>query len=531
MIGKVGAGKTTIFNKVCDANREAEITDDSCTRKVVSKKVFYDDLCMILYDGPGCNSKEDTYTHSYVLLHGLTCEPLSGIFVTLEYNPRIRNNMGGDFYEVSKILKKEAYDHIIVLVTKMDQFEPDSKFPTRQSMENHICRAFESDYGMNQVVFSDRNTSALKLFQEMRKAVAHRPKVQLTYTDEEFMEHFELKAWKGREQFDLHRLKKQIEKLCSEFEEGLKHLVAAQQNLSAEEKQNYIYALIQQNRMELEEKVYQPFLQRNGDDQIAFDDFAASIELQKLIHHAHEDFRNEAKKHLMVNPDNPSDWRNAIRRCQHCDEIWVKVEGCDDSTTCGARPSSLDASAPEYYRFLWNRVDGRLRPGKFLLKPETETPKKAQDFQHMKGIGCGKSIVWKDQAIVPRSKLDGLFSTQQLENILSSFKMDTQFQKLRKRKERAIQPFGELDETGRDKISSHMKDEDAKSMLESEDGAGSQHHDWAHQIQMPAREHCTSNPQILMFDTSNRKVTLLHRPFSDTETATLAMRKTDLHKS
>lgn len=271
----------------------------------------------------------------------------------------------------------------------------------------------------------------------------------------------------------MHRLKKQIEKLCSEFEEGLNHLLATQQTLSPEERQDYIYAIIQQNRMELEEKVYQPFVKRNGDDQVAFDDFAASIELQKLIHQAHADFRNEAKKHLLVNPDNISDWRNAIRRCQFCGEVWVKVEGCDDKTTCGARPDSLDASATEYYRFLWNRVDGKLRPGKFLLKPEAKTAKKAKDFQHMKGIGCGKEIVWKDQAVVPSSQLDCLFSTQQLENLLSSFKMDSQFQKLRKRKERQIQPFGELDEFGRDKISSPIPDQDAESM-EADEGA--QHH-------------------------------------------------------
>ena len=39
--------------KVCDANRDADITDDSCTRQFVSKKVFYDDMSMVLYDGPG----------------------------------------------------------------------------------------------------------------------------------------------------------------------------------------------------------------------------------------------------------------------------------------------------------------------------------------------------------------------------------------------------------------------------------------------------------------------------------------------
>ncbi|CAJ1343880.1 unnamed protein product [Effrenium voratum] len=451
MIGKVGVGKTTIFNKVCDANRDADITDDSCTRQFVSKKVFYDGMSMVLYDGPGCNSKEDAYAHSFVLRHGLTCEPLNGVFVTVEYNPRIRNNMGGDFYEVAKILKKEAYDHIVVLVTKMDQFHADSKFPTRASMEAHIRKSFQADYGMNRVVFSNATSNAWMLFDDMRKAIAKLPKVQLSYTDEEFMEHFDLKAWKGREQFDLHRLKKQIKKLCAQFEEGLRHLVATRHMLSPQEVQDYIYAIIQQNRMELEENVYQPFLHRNGENEIAFDDYAASIELQKLIHRAHSDFRNEAKRYLLVNPDNTNDWRNAIRRCQHCREVWVKVEGCDGATTCGARPSGRDASSTAYYRLLWERVEGKLRPGKFLMKPQTSDTKKTNAAANLKPIGCGKSIVWSDQAVVPPCQLDCLFSTQQLENILSSFKMDKQFQMLKKRKEKEIQPFGELDEKGRDK--------------------------------------------------------------------------------
>lgn len=459
MIGKVGAGKTTIFNKVCDAQREADITDDSCTRQFVWKKVFYDGISMVLYDGPGCNSKEDTYAHSFVLRHGLTCEPLSGVFVTLEYNPRIRNNMGGDFYEVAKILKKEAYDHIVVLVTKMDQFYPDSKFPDRKSMEQHILQSFQSDYGINRVVFSDKKSTPAELFHAMRKAIAQCSKIHLSYTDEEFLEHFELKAWKGREQFDLHRLKKQIEKVCAEFEEGLQHLVATRQAVSSEEFQDYIYAIIQQNRMELEEKVYQPFLQRNGDDQVAFEDYAASIELQKLIHHAHSDFRNEAKKFLMVNPDNVNDWRNAIRRCQHCREVWVKVEGCDGATQCGARPSGPDPTSKTYHRLMWEKIEGKWRPGKFVMKPdESSQLRKAPQTTAARGIGCGKAIVWKDQAVVPKSELDCLFSTQQLELILSSFKMDSTFQKLRKKKERAIQPFAKLDEHGRDVKMCHSEE-------------------------------------------------------------------------
>jgi len=32
-----------------------------------------------------------------------------------------------------------------------------------------------------------------------------------------------------------------------------------------------------------------------------------------------------------------------IRRCPHCDLIWIKVQGCDGLTNCGSRAWSGDA--------------------------------------------------------------------------------------------------------------------------------------------------------------------------------------------
>jgi hypothetical protein len=40
---------------------------------------------------------------------------------------------------------------------------------------------------------------------------------------------------------------------------------------------------------------------------------------------------------MSYNPDDNSDPRNQIRKCYHCDEIWIKVEGCDGVTKCGSR--------------------------------------------------------------------------------------------------------------------------------------------------------------------------------------------------
>ncbi len=40
---------------------------------------------------------------------------------------------------------------------------------------------------------------------------------------------------------------------------------------------------------------------------------------------------------MSYNPDENSDLRNQIRKCYHCDEIWINVEGCDGVTKCGSR--------------------------------------------------------------------------------------------------------------------------------------------------------------------------------------------------
>ena len=73
--------------------------------------------------------------------------------------------------------------------------------------------------------------------------------------------------------------------------------------------------------------------------------------------------------------------------------------------------------------------------------------------------------------IHPKPELPIYLPNQELENILSSFKMDKQFRMLKKRKEKAIQPFGELDETGRDKKQGYAVHADADMTVGVPDAA------------------------------------------------------------
>lgn len=108
-----------------------------------------------------------------------------------------------------------------------------------------------------------------------------------------------------------------------------------------------------------------PFLKRNGESEQEFEDYAAYIELRKLISSAHNEVRNEAKRLLLINPDDTSNWRNALRRCQHCGEVWVRVEGCDGETTCGLVPTTGDPYGDEsYFKYMWTKVGEAWRPEK-----------------------------------------------------------------------------------------------------------------------------------------------------------------------
>lgn len=273
---------------------------------------------------------------------------------------------------------------------------------------------------------------------------------QLTYTDEEFWGLFNLKTWKGLETWDLNRLTTSVEQLTKAYTEGIEHLKEHRNNYSSSDFENFVYASIQQNRADLMEKVYNPFVEQHGENEVEFDDFAACIELQKIIHRAHEEFRNKAKALLSVNPDDTSNWRNAIRKCQHCGEIWVKVQGCDGDTTCGARPSAPDVNAGAFVRVWWEMIDGVLRPQNAVDSSQQTTAKAA--VREEKSIGCGKTINWKNQAVVPSAELDTFFTTQALQDIMGSFKTMPQFQKAKQKKEKGMPTtaFGQLGADGKD---------------------------------------------------------------------------------
>ena len=81
---------------------------------------------------------------------------------------------------------------------------------------------------------------------------------------------------------------------------------------------------------------------------VEHNDFLAIFEMKKTIMLELQGYTDYVTKtHLKLDINDKKDWRNQIKHCQYCNEIWWKTEGCEEMTTCGQRSRNKDAISEE----------------------------------------------------------------------------------------------------------------------------------------------------------------------------------------
>mmetsp|Transcript_3790 Transcript_3790/g.6902 ORF Transcript_3790/g.6902 Transcript_3790/m.6902 type:complete len:80 (+) Transcript_3790:142-381(+) len=79
--------------------------------------------------------------------------------------------MADDFWEVAKMLKPEYFHMVVMIVTKMDHFQPEGSWQSKDAIQQHICDIFAKDSDIHNVVFSERKIEKQDLFTRMFDAV------------------------------------------------------------------------------------------------------------------------------------------------------------------------------------------------------------------------------------------------------------------------------------------------------------------------------------------------------------------------
>lgn len=186
-IGKDGVGKSTIFNNITNITNENDSSRRcSCTMPSIGVITHHNKHEMQIMDTPGSTSPG----YGCLLHHGLTCEPLNCIFVLIEYHPRIGSTMVESFWETFSRLKYESLDMVVIIVTKLDHFEPSEKWRSIDHVKKDIRKIFENDVGVERIIFSHLGSKKGDLLDALFEQMKDLPPQRLEYSDEECIQYF-----------------------------------------------------------------------------------------------------------------------------------------------------------------------------------------------------------------------------------------------------------------------------------------------------------------------------------------------------
>jgi GTPase Era involved in 16S rRNA processing len=88
IMGEVGSGKTTLFNKVCNTHFEAGWSQDSLTRGLFMHDSAQSNYPFTMIDTPGTNSTVEPMKHAILLKEAFTLQPINAIFTMIPNHNR-----------------------------------------------------------------------------------------------------------------------------------------------------------------------------------------------------------------------------------------------------------------------------------------------------------------------------------------------------------------------------------------------------------------------------------------------------------
>lgn len=68
--------------------------------------------------------------------------------------------------------------------------------------------------------------------------------MQISYTETEFLQYFEVSEWKGRELFDLQDVKRQIKQIVEDHQDSLKQIAEDKGKVGDQEHSDLVFTLV-----------------------------------------------------------------------------------------------------------------------------------------------------------------------------------------------------------------------------------------------------------------------------------------------
>jgi len=375
LVGNVGAGKSTIVEKLTGITGRSSTTSASFTRS--ADYFWVPDKSLLIADTPGANPRKEKMEHNIEIAGAFNYRPVSKLFIVARADTRLDQTLS-NVTEYADRFVSLPMKAVSVLVTHMDI--------EKEWSEQEFQEALDEELGIEDSVYSGSNSSGDEILKSVLDVC--RDTYQLNVTSESFLRLFKISN-------SNRKILKVTEDIVYQFKCYKECFDVERAKFSEKEKVDlyFEFKTFMGERIEVAKK--------EMSEQLGFDYYgekgvSEAGHLANMVNQLRAilyDIRAEA---LAYQKDHGV---TQLRKCPYCPRIWAKVEGCDGSTTCGNRPSVAydvrDSSFSVLATFTFD-ITTRLK----LRISRNGTRGIRQVNLSNSYDGCGRSIVWNEMQIV-----------------------------------------------------------------------------------------------------------------------------------
>ncbi|CAD8098740.1 unnamed protein product [Paramecium sonneborni] len=371
LIGEIGSGKTTLFNKITNSNELTISGGESVTRNVFQKASFYGKGFKV-NDTPGMGVLEDKIQHCAGILAALAESPVSRIIFVVKFDrtPLIAKKV----MEITKAFQRFK-PIITIAITHFDLSVQQAN--NKQDISNLILKQ-----NIQSVIFISKFDSGEKICQEIDQILANSIKTDVILQDYEYLSHMDLVEYKNdpsQAEYDLELSSKSIQTEFQKIAHKIKNKIP-QIETTDPDITNKMQALMDFIKNE-GEKVVEKYLKEQDTiyEQLVLDNkeiimILVHFRLKKALSIEIEDIVERAQNRIKINKYHCF---NFIKKCNYCKKIWLKVEG-SCTTYCGSVPQNKNDQmlqnevAPQKYDVILKQDDVELKlNGKYVQQTES----------------------------------------------------------------------------------------------------------------------------------------------------------------
>ncbi|CAD8204869.1 unnamed protein product [Paramecium pentaurelia] len=332
LIGYIGHGKTTLFNKICQKKQPVQFGGPSVTRESVLSQSAYGEGFNLI-DTPGLGTDKDKLAHVICIATALTFGLIHQILIVVQLErlatmkERLRPMIQQQF--------KRFKDIITVVVTHWDKAEEPEK--RKQELIDLI-----KGYNVKSMIFVSKETSGKDLCQMID--------VTLQNCDQqgkisEIQSHFDIIDLTDDVIDQLNNAKGQV---SVKFDKTAKAIKGFIKNFS--DTDPTMPEVMHQLTLAIKDYADETILKFQKDNMDLFNDLYSRLEDDKLVYLIDAQLKQEliiqvnglvslAQEKMKISKQQCF---NYIKQCPYCGEIWMKVYGCNEETFCGKLPENED---------------------------------------------------------------------------------------------------------------------------------------------------------------------------------------------